>query len=61
MQTITFRMQGNEVLLWSTGKYVLSLGEEQDGKVFLKVCVCVCVCVYETGSLCSAAEIDTTL
>ena len=59
MQTITFRMQGNEVLLWSTRKYVLSLGEEQDGKVFLKVCVCVCV--YETGSLCSAAEIDTTL
>ena len=39
MQTITFRMQGNE----STGKYVLSLGEEQDGNLFLKVCVCVCV------------------
>ena len=25
------------------------------------VCVCVCVCVCETESLCSIAEINTTL
>ena len=37
----------NEVLLYSTGNYIQSLGIDHDGRQFekKKVYVCVCVCV----------------
>ena len=46
----------NEVLLYSTGNYIQSLGREHDGRSLDKKNVYMCV----TGSLCSTAEIDTT-
>ena len=47
----------NEVLLYSTGNYIQPLGIEHDGKEHEKKNVYTGV----TGSLCCAAEIDTTL
>ena len=46
-----------EVLLYSTGNYVQSLGIDQDGRQYKKGNVYLCM----TGSLCCTAEIDTTL
>ena len=47
----------NEVLFYSTGNYMQSLGIEHDGRQYEKKDVCVCV----TGSLCHTTEIDTRL
>ena len=47
----------NEVLLCSTGNYIKSLGMGHDRRKYEKKNVYVCM----TGSLCSTAEIDTTL
>ena len=47
-------------LEWISNEAVLhSTGIEHDGRSYEKksVSMCVCVCVYETGSLCSMAEI----
>ena len=47
----------NEVLLYSTGNYIQSLGIDQDGRLYEKKNVHICM----TGSPCCTAEIDTTL
>ena len=47
----------NEVLLYSTGHYIQSLGIDHDGKYYKKGNVYIGL----TGSLCCAAEIGTTL
>ena len=47
----------NEVLLYSTGKYVLPLGMDHDGRSYEKKNVYT----YMTGSLYYTAETDTTL
>ena len=49
----------NKVLLYSTGNYIQSPGIDHDGKEYKKECVWVCVCVCL--SLCSTAEMGTTL
>ena len=36
----------NEVLLYSTGNYIQSLGIEHDERLYEKKCVYICVCVY---------------
>ena len=65
MQTITFTM--DELLLYSTGNYIQSLGIDRDGDNIRKemcVCVCVCVCVCEcdlTGSRCLAQPRKSTI
>ena len=48
----------NELLLYSTGNYIWSLGIEHDGRQYKKKNVHLHVM---TGSLCCMAEIDTTL
>ena len=49
----------NEVLLYSTGNYIHSLGIEHDGREYEKKNVFVHYAL--TGSLCYTAEIGTTL
>ena len=53
----------NEVLKYSTGNYIQSVGMNmmEDSTRKNCVCVCVCVCVCETGSRCHIAEIAITL
>ena len=46
----------NEVLLYSTGSYIQSLGTEHDGRQYEKKNVYICM----TGSLCYTAENVTT-
>ena len=49
MQTITFRMDKNEVLLYSTGNFIQSLVIEHDGiweKVYIYICICVYIFIY---------------
>ena len=48
----------NEVLRYSTGKYIQSLGIEHNGRA-CEENMCMYVCM--TGLLCCAAEIYTTL
>ena len=47
----------NEVLLYSTGNSIQSLGTDHDGREYKKGNVCVCM----TGSLDCRAEIGTML
>ena len=47
----------NEVLLYSTGSYIQSLGTEHDGRQYEKKNVYICM----TGSLCCTAEMVRTL
>ena len=47
----------NEVLLYSTGNYIQSLGIEHDGRKYRKRNIYI----YMSGSLCCTAEIGTTL
>ena len=47
----------NEVLLYSIGNYVQSLGKQHDGRQYEKKNVYICM----TGSLCCTAKIDITL
>ena len=39
--------RNNEVLLCSTGNYILSLVIDHDGRQYEKKNVCVCVCIYK--------------
>ena len=48
---------GSEILLYSTGNYIQFLGIDHNGREYEKKNVYICM----TGSLCSTAEIDTTL
>ena len=47
----------SEVLLYSTGSYIQSLGIDHDGRFYEKKNVNLCM----TGSLCCTAEMDSTL
>ena len=47
----------NEVLLYSTGNYIQSLGIDHDERQYKKKNVFICM----TGSLCCTEEIGTTL
>ena len=51
------QLSGNEVLLYSTGNSIQSLGIEHDGGQYEKKNVCV----HMTGSLCRTTEIGRTL
>ena len=57
MQTITFRTDKQEVLLYSTGNSIQSLEVEDDGLQYEKKNVYICM----TGLLCYTAKIGTTL
>ena len=47
----------NEILLYSTGNYIQSLGIEHDGRYYEKKNASICM----GGSLCHIGEVDTTL
>ena len=57
MQTITSRMDRNEVLLYSTGNYIQSLEIEHDGREYKKGNICISM----IGSLYYTSEIGTSL
>ena len=59
MQTITCRIDTQQVLLCSTGNCAQYPEINHNGKEYMCVCVCVCVCITE--SLYCMAEIHTTL
>ena len=57
-ETVAFGVDKNEILLYSTEKYIQSflwsMMEDNRRKKYM----CVCMCVYMTGSLCCIVEID---
>ena len=63
MQTITYRMDKQQVLLYSTGNYIQYPMINHNGKEYKKECIYIYIYIYIciTESLFYTAEINTTL